>query len=85
MTQTTVWVSPSATSFSCLCEVCLEQARSSGMLFADALIQAIVRGTIGAEAAVSSRRCSAGHEIVLRRVERPATLPRHDERQLQLA
>ena len=85
MTQTTVWVSPSATSFSCLCEVCLEQARSSAMLFADALIQASVRGTIGAEAAVSSRRCSAGHEIVLRRVERPATLPRHDERQLQLA
>ena len=85
MTPTTVWVSPSATSFACLCEVCLEQARSSGMLFADALVQASVRGTIGAEAAVSSRRCGAGHEIVLRRIERPTTLPRHDDRQLQLA
>ena len=84
-TPTTVWVSPSATCFACLCEVCLEQARTAGMLFADALLQASVRGTIGAEAAVSSRRCSAGHEIVLRRIERPATLPRHDDRQLQLA
>jgi hypothetical protein len=85
MSETTVWVSPSATSFSCLCEVCLEQARTSGMLFAEALLRASVRGTIGAEADVSSRRCGAGHLIVLRRVERPASLPHHDERQLQLA
>ena len=85
MTQTTVWVSPSATSFSCLCELCLEQARASGLLFADALLQASVRGSIGAEADVSSRRCRAGHEIVLRRIERPSTLPHHDDRQLQLA
>jgi hypothetical protein len=85
MTETTVWVSPSATSFSCLCEVCLEGARTSGMLFSDALLHAAVRGTIGVEADVSSRRCSAGHLIVLRRVERPASLPHHDERQLQLA
>lgn len=85
MTKTTVWISPSATSFSCLCELCLEQARTSGMLFADALLEASVRGTIGPEADVSSRRCRAGHEIVLRRVERPQTLPHHDDRQLQLA
>ena len=85
MSETTVWVSPSATSFSCLCELCLEQARTAGMLFADALLQASVRGTIGAGADVSSRRCSAGHLIVLRRVERPPSLPHHDERQLQLA
>ena len=84
-TPTTVWVSPSATSFSCLCEPCLEQARTSGVLFADALLKASVRGTIGAEADVSSRRCGAGHEIVLRRIERPSTLPHHDDRQLQLA
>jgi hypothetical protein len=83
--MTTVWISPSATSFSCLCELCLEQARTSGILFADALIQASVRGMIGAEADVSSRRCRAGHEIVLRRIERPSTLPHHDDRQLQLA
>jgi hypothetical protein len=85
LTPTTVWVAPSATSFSCLCEVCLEQARTSGLVFADALVRASVRGAIGAEAQVSSRRCTAGHEIVLRRIERPTTLPRHDDRQLQLA
>jgi hypothetical protein len=85
MTATTVWVSPSATSFSCLCEVCLEHARTAGMLFADALLHATVRGNIGAEADASSRHCRAGHEIVVRRIERPPTLPRHDDRQMQLA
>ena len=82
--MTTVWISPSATSFSCLCEPCLETARRSGLLFADALLQASVRGSISAIAHVSSRRCAAGHEIVLRRIERPATLPLHDESQLAL-
>jgi hypothetical protein len=82
--MTTVWISPSATSFSCLCEPCLEAARRSGLLFAEALMTASVRGSIAVTAEVSSRRCAAGHEIVLRRVERPATLPRHDERQLAL-
>jgi hypothetical protein len=28
-----VWVPPSATSFSCLCEACLELARSDGRSF----------------------------------------------------
>ena len=28
-----VWVSPSAASFCCLCEPCLEQARLAGVLF----------------------------------------------------
>jgi hypothetical protein len=81
---TTVWVAPSATSFSCLCEQCLEGARTSGLLFADALMVASVRGSIAAEAEVSSRRCAAGHEIVLRRVARPPSLPHRDERQLAL-
>jgi len=85
MSTTTVWLSPSATSFSCLCERCLEQARTSGMLFADALTLASVRGSIGSEVDVSSRRCAAGHEILLRRVERPPTLHHRDERQLELA
>jgi hypothetical protein len=85
MSGTTVWVSPSATSFSCVCEACLEAARVAGLLFADALMVASVRGTIAAEADVSSRRCSAGHEIVLRRVQRPPTLPHRDERQLALS
>ena len=81
---TTVWISPSATSFSCLCEACLEHARTSGLLFADALMQASVRGAIGAEVEIASRRCAAGHEIVLRRIERPPSLLRPDERQLAL-
>jgi hypothetical protein len=83
--MTTVWVSPSATSFSCLCEVCLDGARIGGLLFADALMVATVRGDIGADVDVSSRRCSAGHEIVLRRVARPPSLVRPDERQLALS
>jgi hypothetical protein len=82
--MTTVWISPSATSFSCLCETCLESARRSGLLFADALMQASVRGSIPAVVDAASRRCSAGHEIVLRRITRPPSLPQHDERQLAL-
>jgi len=81
---TTVWVSPSATTFACLCEVCLDDARMSGELFADALLQASVRGTIAAEAEIAFARCMHGHSIVLRRVARPPGLPRRDERQLQL-
>jgi hypothetical protein len=85
MTQlTTVWIAPSATSYACLCEECLEHARRDGMLFADALMHASVRGALGAEVAVATVRCTAGHELVLRRIERPAGLARHDEKQLQL-
>ncbi len=84
MTTTVVWVAPSATSFSCLCEACLEGARTSGLLFADALMIASVRGSIPPGADISSRRCAAGHEIVLRRVARPPSLPHHDERQLAI-
>jgi hypothetical protein len=84
MTSTTVWISPSATSYSCLCEACLERARVDGVLFADALMVASVRGAIGAAASIASVRCRAGHEIVLRRVERPPNLAHHDSRQLQL-
>jgi hypothetical protein len=82
--MTTVWISPSATSFSCLCEPCLDAARRSGLLFADALMRASVRGAIPESVDATSRRCSAGHEIVLRRIERPSSLPQHDERQLAL-
>ena len=84
-TPTTVWISPSATSFSCVCEVCLELARQEGLLFAEALMLASVRGTIDAGADVSARRCSAGHSLVLRRVERPPSLSRPDDRQLALS
>jgi hypothetical protein len=83
--RTTVWLTPSATAFSCLCEPCLETARVSGALFADALAGAAVRGTIPIDTESSHVRCAAGHEIVLRRIERPPALVRPDDRQLQIA
>jgi len=82
---TTVWLPPSATTFSCLCERCLEVAHVAGLEFADALAGASVRGTVAAETAVTVARCAAGHEIVLRRVERPPRLQHHDDRQMQIA
>ena len=82
--MTTVWVSASATSFACLCELCLEEARRSGDLFADALAGASVRGAIARDAKSAEARCRAGHLIVLRRLERPPLLERPDDRQLQL-
>jgi hypothetical protein len=82
--MTTVWISPSATSFACLCEVCLDGARESGALFADALTLAAVRGSISPEADATEASCAAGHQLLLRRVERPPGLARVDERQLQL-
>ena len=84
MTATTVWIAPSATAYACLCELCLEQARRDGVLFADALMQASVRGSIAVDTGAASVRCRAGHEIVLRRVERPPSLSHHDSGQLQL-
>ena len=80
----TVWLAPSATSFSSLCETCLEEARREGGSFLEAVRAASVRGTVGAEAPVAFARCAAGHEVVLRRVEQPPQLGRIDERQLQL-
>jgi hypothetical protein len=79
-----VWLAPSATSFSCLCERCLEGARARGGSFVDAVREASVRGTVAAESVVAFARCRAGHEVVLRRVERPPRLARSNERQLQL-
>ena len=83
--NTVVWLSPSATAFSCLCEPCLEAARLSGALFADALSSSSIRGSVAPDAAVTVVRCEAGHELVLRRVERPPALERPDDRQLQIA
>ena len=83
--MTTVWVSPSATAFSCLCETCMESARRAGMLFSDALMTSSVRGSIAADAEIAVARCGSGHEITLRRVERPPALRRPDDRQLQIA
>ena len=79
-----VWLSPSATEFSCLCEACLESARARGSSFGDAVHDASVRGSVEPDAAIAFARCRAGHNLVLRRVERPPALARADERQLQL-
>ena len=48
-------------------------------------MMASVRGSIAAQADVAVVRCASGHEITLRRVERPAGLARPDDRQLQIA
>jgi len=80
----TVWLSPSATSFSCLCERCLESSRIHGRSFLDAVAAARVTGAVEAETDVAFARCRAGHEVVLRRIERPPNLARTDGRQLQL-
>jgi hypothetical protein len=82
---TVVWLSPSATSYSCVCERCLETARRRRLDFSQALQSASVRGSLPPDVDAVAVRCAAGHEIVLRRGERPAALARHDERQLSLA
>jgi hypothetical protein len=81
---TTVWLSPSATSFACLCEECLEAARVGGEQFSEALRLASVRGDVDRATDVAVVKCAAGHSVVLRRVERPPRLRTPDERQLQL-
>jgi hypothetical protein len=83
MTANEVWLPPSATSFSCLCEECLDDARGS-LSFLDAVRVSIVRGEFAADVDVAVARCSAGHRLVLRRGGRPPSLSRRDERQLQL-
>jgi hypothetical protein len=80
-----VWLSASATTFSCLCELCLDAASTAGTSFLEAVRGANVRGAIAADADVLFAHCPAGHEILLRRVERPPKLARSDARQLQLA
>ena len=79
-----VWVPPSATTFSCLCEACLELARSDGRTFLDAVRTASVRGRLPTETDVGFVHCSAGHEVVVRRIDKPVTLGRRDARQLQI-
>jgi hypothetical protein len=59
----------------------METARQAGVLFSDALMVSSVRGSIAAESDVALARCASGHEITLRRVERPRALQRPDERQ----
>jgi hypothetical protein len=82
--ENSVWVPPSATTFSCLCETCLDLARADGRSFLEAVRGASVRGHIPTETDVGFIRCAAGHEVLVRRVDRPAQLTRSDGRQLQL-
>jgi hypothetical protein len=79
-----VWLSPNATAFSCLCEACLEGVRARGGSFLDAVREASVRGAVARDSHVAFARCRAGHDVVVRRVERPPRLAHADERQLQL-
>jgi hypothetical protein len=78
-----VWIAPSATAFSCLCESCLELARGNGS-FLEAVRAANVRGRLPTDTDVGFIHCAAGHELVIRRVDRPPTLGHSDPRQLQL-
>jgi hypothetical protein len=84
MTQSAVWIAPSATSFSCLCESCLEVARGSGSSFLEAVRAANVRGRLPTDTDVGFIHCAAGHELVVRRIDRPPALGPPDPRQLQL-
>jgi hypothetical protein len=80
----TVWIAPGATHFSCLCERCLDDRVGSASLL-DAVRLAAVRGELAPEAELAIARCRAGHQLVVRRVDRPARLARPDGRQLELA
>jgi hypothetical protein len=82
--ESVVWLSPSARTFSCLCEDCLDAAYAADLPFAAAIRRALLRGPVALEVEFVRVQCRAGHEIVLRRVERPLTLAHRDERQLQL-
>jgi hypothetical protein len=82
--ENAVWVPPSATTFSCLCEACLDLARSDGRSFIEAVRTASIRGRLPTETDVGFVRCSAGHEVVVRRIDTPAALARRDGRQLQI-
>jgi hypothetical protein len=85
MRENVVWVAPGAAQFSCLCERCLEGTRARGSSFLDAVRVASVRGTVPADTDVAFVRCRAGHELVVRRIDRPPNLAARDARQLQIA
>jgi hypothetical protein len=85
MRANAVWVAPGATSFSCLCERCLDEPHERGAPFLDAVRVANVRGELAPDAEVAFVRCTDGHELAIRRIDRPPRLGRPDTRQLQLA
>jgi hypothetical protein len=83
--ENAVWVAPGATEYSCLCERCLDGHHGRGAPFLDAVRLANVRGTLDLDAVVAFVRCHNGHELTVRRIDRPPALARHDARQLQIA
>ena len=85
MRENTVWIAPGATEVSCLCDRCLDGPHGRGAPFLDAVRIANVRGMLALEADVAFVRCRSGHDLVVRRVDRPPRLARRDARQLQLA
>ena len=82
--QNVVWVAPGAVEFSCLCERCLEGARSRESSFLDGVRRSAVRGSLSLDTNIAFVRCQSGHELVVRRVDRPPNLVRRDARQLAL-
>jgi hypothetical protein len=85
MKANAVWVAPGATQFSCLCERCLDSTKGRGAPFLDAVRIANVRGSLAPDADVAFVRCRTGHELTIRRIDRPPRLDRADTRQLQIA
>jgi hypothetical protein len=83
--ENAVWVAPGATRFSCLCERCLDAPHGRGAPFLDAVRVANIRGELAPDADVAFVRCRNGHELVIRRIDRPPRLDRPDLRQLQIA
>jgi hypothetical protein len=81
---TTIWIAPGATAFACLCECCLDARSSLEGSFLDALQVSVVRGTVALEADIAFAHCERGHEVVVRRVDRPPNLARRDAQQLEL-
>jgi hypothetical protein len=56
----------------------------SGGSLLEAVRTASVRGRLPTDSDVGFVHCAAGHELVVRRVDRPPSLARHDRRQLEL-
>jgi hypothetical protein len=81
---TTIWIAPGATAFACLCERCLESRSAIEGSFLEALQVSVVRGKVALEADVAFAHCERGHEVVVRRVDRPPNLARRDAQQLEL-
>jgi hypothetical protein len=79
-----VWIAPGAAEFSCLCERCLEGLRSRESSFLAAVSRSAVRGSMPLDTSIAFVRCQNGHELVVRRVDRPDGLERRDARQLEL-